>query len=293
MRPVMRKAITIPVEAALSPVENLLVRWEAPLNHSPMFIVGAPRTGGTLLYQLMARHFRVCYFSNLMMKFPAAVTAVGLALRPLRGCTPDADFSSHYGETPGLRSPNQGAPFWNLHIPVPPKNVVLQNMSQDMEMRLRNTIAHLQNSYAAPFLNKWPQNTLRLEFLYTVFPDALFIHLKRDTEAVVRSILEGRRALCGGESGWFSVKPAGYEELRAQRPIDQISWQLAQIENAIAHAKKTIGRERFITFDYEHLVASPRAVMDDIGGFYQQLGLGSRLAPRYEIPAHFPNRNKR
>ena len=36
----------------------------------PIFIIGAPRSGSTLLYQLLVKHTRVGYISNLMSLFP-------------------------------------------------------------------------------------------------------------------------------------------------------------------------------------------------------------------------------
>jgi hypothetical protein len=40
-------------------------------NTYPVFIIGAPRSGSTLLYQLLVKHSRIAYISNLMSLIPA------------------------------------------------------------------------------------------------------------------------------------------------------------------------------------------------------------------------------
>ena len=48
------------------------------LTHAPMFVISLPRSGSTLLYQLLLQRFRLAYFSNLMAAFPdSPVTVAG------------------------------------------------------------------------------------------------------------------------------------------------------------------------------------------------------------------------
>ena len=46
-------------EAFFKKIENSLLREHVELIYAPIFIIGSPRSGSTLLYQLMARHFKV------------------------------------------------------------------------------------------------------------------------------------------------------------------------------------------------------------------------------------------
>jgi len=43
---------------------------DLPEELNPIFIVGAPRSGSTLLFQLLIRHTKLIYISNLMALFP-------------------------------------------------------------------------------------------------------------------------------------------------------------------------------------------------------------------------------
>ena len=67
----------------LAPFEIVLLR-RAPEPDEPVcFIVGPPRSGTTLLYELLVRCFYFSYFSNLAHRFyrtPVAATRIGRRL---------------------------------------------------------------------------------------------------------------------------------------------------------------------------------------------------------------------
>ena len=80
--------------------------------HPQLLIVGPPRSGSTLLYQTLARYADVSYLSNLSDLFPRspiAATSLLQRRRKLGG----KNFSNYYGQTAGLRAPNDGFAVWN------------------------------------------------------------------------------------------------------------------------------------------------------------------------------------
>lgn len=68
-------------------------------NYPPIFILGLPRTGSTLLYQLCARRFQTCYLSNFMMKDPQKWFELASLSYYFFGCHPPNCYSSDYGES--------------------------------------------------------------------------------------------------------------------------------------------------------------------------------------------------
>jgi len=48
----------------------------------PIFVVGSPRTGSTLLFQLMVKHLKVCYISNIMALLPSQMLKLGKISEP-------------------------------------------------------------------------------------------------------------------------------------------------------------------------------------------------------------------
>lgn len=255
--------------------------------YPPIFIVGSPRSGSTLLYQLMARRFRLCYFSNLMMSFPNALLIVAKLMKNFDNFNPPDSFSSNYGYTYGWNSPNQGGRFWTRFYQAD-DNVDVLSAHQSQE--IRRTILCLQGFYNAPFVNKWQRNTTKLNALNNIFSNSLFIVTKRDPAATARSILEGRRKLIGDERQWFSTKPNNFEELTIKAPLQQVCGQVYELEKSLDSYRKIIGENRFFYVQYEKIIISPHSVLNSINDFYRK-NSGSNLAVRHNVPSAFSNSN--
>jgi hypothetical protein len=283
-----KRAIQAGVHGVLRPLEAKL-RGSASraLEFSPVFIIGPPRTGSTLLYQLLVRRYRFCYFSNLLNRFPQTPLALAKLSKPFGGFDADADFNSRYGHTWGWYSPNQGRECWTAWLPESPNAIEPHAVSNATKERIRANVGAMQRISGRPFVNKWPPNSVRVRLLNDTFPEALFVRISRATEPTVRSILRGRQELCQRGSGWFSVKPPGYREIMQQRaPEAQAAWQIAMIERAIDADANAVGAHRFFHVHYEDLTNRPREVLDMVAAFYQR-ATGTVLGKRCEVPHRF------
>ena len=283
-----KEAVRLAVHRLLQPVETMLRRSGAgAVEHAPIFIVGPPRTGSTLLYQLLVRRYRFCYFSNLLNRFPATPLALAKLSKSLGGFDAAADFNSRYGATLGWCSPNQGRECWIRWLPESPSVVEPDEVPAERKAQIRATVCAMQRICDRPFVNKWPPNSVRVGLLADIFPQALFVRISRATEPTVQSILRGRDELCRRGSGWFSVKPPGYREIMKERaPAEQAAWQVASIERAIDADSEAVGAQRFHHVQYEELTRRPRAVLDEIAEFYEEQ-THLALEKRCEIPDRF------
>ena len=283
-----KEAVRLAVHRLLQPIETTLRRaGDDSVEHAPIFIVGPPRTGSTLLYQLLVRRYRFCYFSNLLNRFPATPLAVAKLSKALGGFDAAAAFESRYGATLGWCSPNQGRECWVRWLPESPNALEPEAVPLEAKRRIRATVCALQRISNRPFVNKWPPNSLRVRLLADIFPQALFVRISRATEPTVRSILRGRDELCRRGSGWFSVKPPGYREIMNDRaPSEQAGWQISSIEHAIDEDRAAVGAQRFFHVRYEELTRRPRQVLDEVAAFYEEAA-GVALEKRCEVPDSF------
>jgi hypothetical protein len=151
----------------------------------------------------------------------------------------------------------------------------------------------IQRAFKAPFLNKWQRNAVRLLPLSNIFPEALFIRIKRKPEYVARSLLAAKRSLLQDENKWFSTRPSNFEQIRDKHPTEQVCEQVCSIEKDIDRDSVTIGIHRFITVHYEELVHSPHRVMNDIKNFYDGNQRDNILEVRDDIPSSFPDANNK
>src|SRR3989304_2155174 len=80
------------------------------LESSPaVFVLGAPRTGSTILYQAFVSAFGLPYFSNLVNEYFAASPIVGLLVQSAADRNHKVAFHSHYGKTEGPFEPSEAS----------------------------------------------------------------------------------------------------------------------------------------------------------------------------------------
>lgn len=291
MKKKLKKILIPPTAAFFNKIEKCLVRKDMALRFAPIFIVGNPRSGSTLLYQAITRYFNVCYFSNLMMLFPESPTCISRIIAPVNGCNPPYSFYNKYGFTVGLKSPNQGLRFWNRWFPDNYGYVAPEALSKRAKKEIRNTIALIQECFEAPFVNKCQPLSERLLAIVEALPEAVFIRIKREPVFTAQSILLGKRELWNDENRWFSTKPRNYEEIKYGNYLEKICNQVFYIEKNIDSNIEIIGKDKFLTIHYEELCKSPRMVLDSIKSFYVNKNKYRALEVRNEIPLSFRNSN--
>jgi hypothetical protein len=144
------------------------------------------------------------------------------------------------------------------------------------------------------FLDKTPKNSLRVLYLAALFPDADFIFLRRRGADNVNSLLEGWRAhprfvtyrlpanaaKDGRVRDWSFVLIPGWRELEGA-PLEEIcARQYVCCNEAGLAAADVIDRRRWISVAYEDLVARPE---EEVARVLDQLGLA--LTPEIETIA--------
>jgi hypothetical protein len=275
--------------ALAEPLAGLERRRLAPpgrLDYSPLFVISLPRSGSTLLYQLLLQRFRLAYFSNLMAAFPRSPVTVGSMSSWLGGQSPPADFASAFGATRGWRGPNQGWRLWNRWLPESEDFIDPARLDPVAVGEMRATLDQLQRRRRAPFVSKWQRHAPRLRALAAAFPEALFIHLRRSPEMTAQSILAGRRRFLDDEAEWLSARPRAYERIRHLPPIEQVCAQVVELERDIREDQALIGTDRFLFVTYEALCLEPQAVLDGLGEWYRERA-GMALDVRRAIAQKF------
>ena len=226
----------------------------APRRHPVIVIVGPPRSGTTLLYQLLARHLRCTYLTNLQ----AAVSGAPWLLEPvLQRLQPwrRVDLRSRFGVTDGWWGPHEGARFWSRFFRDEP---ILEPAVAD---RLARELRAWMRFANAPLVVKNVVHSLRMEVLAAALPEARFVAVERDPRQVARSLLRAREAIHGRTDAWFSVEPPGWESLARREPAVQVVEQIAAVERAIAGARRALGPRRVLRVGYADLCRDPASVL--------------------------------
>lgn len=262
---------------------------DEPLAFPPIFVVGAPRSGSTLLYQLLTDRFDVGYLTNGHARQPGAPSLVertrGLIRKREREL---GDYGSSFGNTAGELGPNECGPFWYRFFPRRPHYVAAADFPPAKRRELRAAVGAFVAACGRPVVYKNLYSTVRMEAIAAALPEALFVAIHRDLDANVRSILAARIEIVGTDDAWWSVEPPGVERLLELPPHEQAMRQVRALEELIARTEEEIGSERVLHLAYEDLCADPRGQLERVAEFAARNGC--RLGDRGEVPASFPQR---
>ena len=265
---------------------------DRPLSSRPIFIIGPPRTGSTLLYQLMVVYFNLGYLTNFHCKYYGSPYLAEKLLH--QGSSLDdwkGDFSSYYGGTEGKKAPSECGEYWYRFFRRRPQYVRNADVPLVNLRCLRGSVRAIGDVVEKPFIFKNLLCSLRLEPLFDTLPESLFIVVKRDLIDTASSLLRGRIQLFGDLDHWLSVEPPNITELRKLPPHEQVVEQVRGIYKLIDTNKKRIGPERFIEVAYKDLCKDTYATMIRIEDFLKVHGM--HVDRRAEIPAEFDQSTKK
>ena len=214
----------------------------------PIFIVGPHRSGTTLLYRELVKHRQIGFLNlaNRRVRFsPRLAHAIGRIFPRVR-----------------VR-PMEAPRFWDRYRPrdddvmdeddAPPRVVNWYRKRISLVLALRGV---------PRFLAKYPRLSLRLRWLETVFPDAMFIHMTRDWRAVVSSTVE-RMTRRKHREKWFGIRIPGWSGMRDLPPSEAAGRIYRVVARELSDQGERLG-DRCLTVSYEALCRDPHATLEGI-----------------------------
>lgn len=239
---------------------------ERPIDR-PIFIIGSHRSGTTVLYDSLAKHPEVAYFTNSTALLPE-IPILNQRLGELMGLD-DVVLERFFkdGVNYSYKSPSEGIRIWEHYTEDAEDHCLDETHADpDMEAYLKKTIIkHLKYFNKPRFLNKNPDNSVRLRYLHKLFPDAFFIHIIRDARAVCASYLKAQERVhefFGPDHphAQHGTKVKGWEAMKQTWTEDQVSgaghlW--VKIIETIDQDRQVIPAERFLEIRFEDFVLEP------------------------------------
>jgi hypothetical protein len=243
---VLRPMLTL--QAVRSP-QPMALRSNGPKLQRPIFIVAAPRSGSTLLFETLAASDRIATLGGEAHWLVEGIPE----LRP---------------GAPGVDSNRLG----------------IEHCSEEVAERIVNQIvAQLKDNRGRPlsfdaqfrFLEKTPKNALRVPFFDRIFPDALFIFLWRDPHENLSSIMEAWRSgnwrtyngLEGFDEPWSLLLPPGFAQLRGKGLHEIAAFQWESTNRILLDDLAALPRRRWSVVNYSHLVSDTEATLRRLCAF--------------------------
>ena len=241
----------------------------------PLFIIGLPRGGTTLVYQVLCHSLQVAYtpmLSNSLVFAPSL--AAWLSRR--RSSHYSSDFASDYGMSAGLASPGEGG-MWNLWFDKDRSYTRLDDLESWKARQVVRLIGRTERIGQGPFLNKNLRHNNRLGVLAGLFPHAVFLVVLRDPRDTAVSLLQGRIQKEGDPASWYSVKPRSYDRIKNLEPGQSVASQVRELILDLREDMETIGLNRFAAIDYQEFCNGPAATLNRVVEFLKGHGLSLKI----------------
>ncbi|RLA83042.1 MAG: hypothetical protein DRG78_05540 [Epsilonproteobacteria bacterium] len=225
------------------------------LKHQPIFIIGAPRTGSTILYQTLTNQLDVLYVDNLVCRFTQNFffgfwLSDKLFKQKAHNC-----FKSNYGDTTkcGCHAPSECGSYWYRWLPTNKHFIDYSDITDDMVKEIRAEMTAVINYFDKPLVFKNLNAGQRLRLLSRCFPEAKFIFMKREIIFAAQSILKAKRKIGIADNEFWSVMPKNYKVLETLNLYKQIIHQIFYIEKQILEDSILFKSNNFLTIDYKDL----------------------------------------
>jgi hypothetical protein len=237
------------------------------LAYDPIFIVGAPRTGSTVLYQLITNAFDVLYIDNLAAKWYMNLYYGFHKSIKRFGHTGHNCFDSDFGDTKsgGLHAPAECGEFWYQWLPRHKHFIDSNEVSDSSLEEIRQVITAVINRFNRPLIFKNLNAGQRMKMIKEIFPNAKFIFVTRDPYFTAQSILKAKRSLGIPDNQFWSIMPKNIEFLKELTWYEQICGQVFYLEKQIREDSNLFNDVLIVK--YENLVSEPADVLETIKDF--------------------------
>ena len=255
-----------------------------------IFVTGLPRSGTTLLMQLLASSFEFCYIDNFMARlWDAPVTAARLS-KILSNQQPFlSDFSSDYGKSQLLNDVHEWSYFWIKHLKYS-RTAEFNRKQAQKEIDWSNIgliLNAISNVFERPFLNKALHPAKYVDSFLSLNSNTLFIHIERDFLDNCQSIYEARIKYYGNPDTWWSIIPDNYAQIEDLPYYEQIPLQLRSLSKEMKADLATFAKDRSLYINYRDLCEKPKEILssvaDKVNAIFNDY-YGFNLS---EIPDHF------
>lgn len=270
------------VNQALAPLERELVAAFTAPRYPIIFVVGAPRSGTTMLVQLLITCFELGYINNVAARFWMAPYVGAWLASELHDSErpPAIGFSSDVGITREYEGPHEFGYFWRRWFDYHDTHELSREQIEAIDITyLRQELAAIEHVFDRPILLKnIPALSLQVGFLATAVPESVFIHCRRDHLYVAQSLLLSRLKYYGAKESWFSVKPKEYRWLKSRPYAEQIAGQVFYTQKRIEQAFSSLDSRHCLEIDYESLCQNPQEQLERVANLLS--GVGCELSRR-------------
>jgi hypothetical protein len=287
-REALAKALA-PLDLAMQGAERRLLQEPQRSDRPLVLIVGPPRSGTTLVSQVLARALRVSLFTNLNAMFPRSPLSAAKLFARWQP-PPQGPVQSLYGVTPRLNDVNDGFHVWDRFLGT--NRYYAPNRISDASVRgMQEFFGRWTAITGLPLLTKNNRNLACAAELARALPNAYFICVRRDPLPMAQSLLKARRWIQGdAESPWGLFARDARETASSLASVDAVADQVNQLTRTMGEQRARVDASRWLDLDYEDFCRSPEAAVERVAAVAPEVELRSsqspNVAPKLRASSH-------
>jgi hypothetical protein len=236
--------------------------------HVPsLFIFGLPRSGTTLLYQIIANCLDVGYIDNIAARFWLS-PFYGITLsQVLRNYRQSSDFQSNLGQSADIFGPHEFAYFWHhwLCLKDTKDFANYDKPSPNIDwVGLKGSLDQMKGLFKKPLVFKTMFAANFAEDFEKRLDTSFFIYIERNPTDVALSILQARYRYYKNINTWWGTYPPNYYELAKLEVEQQIIGQVLSLREIYRRKIDALSPDRVICFSYQDVCNAPEQVLIDI-----------------------------
>lgn len=264
------------IDIVLGTIEDTFISPFLKINEldpTPIFIIGVPRSGTTIITQWFVYYINTdfSYFSRVGDLFPSASLSTNWVGYKLFGKDININKQSQYGQIKGYMALSEGNRVWHRYLKSESDHVETDLSNEKMCKFLTKAVKkHCYFFNSQLFINKSPHNSLRINYLKSIFPKSKFVVVLRDGRDVTKSLLKARKHFNDRTDKWWSVKPKNWKDLESFSPHISCGKQWEAITREMLSQIKEISSDSKIIIKYEDFIKKP---FDEIKKCYKKFNI--------------------
>ncbi len=263
-------------------------RIQKKLRFYPSFIVGLPRSGSTLLHQILVTSFDFNYVSNIKAYFYENIIFGNLLHNQFKKENSYiSNFFSKYGNTKGPLEPSEWGWFWRKWFKLTGSE---HHISKKIDwLGLKKELIKAESINKTPLLFDTPFINGNLDlFLKNIGPIIIF-NLHRSKKAIYKSIINARINKYDSLHRFYGANTKDKKIKLIGNPYSQVFEQVIKLQEEKEKMIKLNSNNLVHNITYENLVKNPKKEMKKVESFLFKNKINLKMK-NVDFPI-FSNRN--